>query len=63
MSLTPDNLSPASEEELSAKHLPLTELESLIARPSSWRRRGVQSLLPHLPVASQAELAAASRYA
>lgn len=45
MSLTPDDLPPASEEELSAEHLPLTELESLSARPPSWRKRGAQIAL------------------
>ncbi len=44
MSSTPDNPLP-DEEELSDERLPLTELESINARPPSWRKRGAQLAL------------------
>ena len=45
MSSTPDDLPPADEEEPSDERLPLTELESISARPPSWRKRGAQLAL------------------
>ena len=45
MSSTPDDPPPADEEEPSDERLPLTELESISARPPSWRKRGAQLAL------------------
>jgi hypothetical protein len=45
MSSTPDDLPPVDEEEPSDERLPLTELESISARPPSWRKRGAQLAL------------------
>lgn len=45
MSSTPDDLPPTDVEESSDERLPLTELESISARPPSWRKRGVQLAL------------------
>jgi hypothetical protein len=42
MSQPPDDLSPASPEEDAGEALPLIELETLLARPPSWRRRFLQ---------------------
>jgi hypothetical protein len=45
MPQNPDDSLPAAEEELSDERLPLTELESISARPPSWRKRGAQLAL------------------
>jgi hypothetical protein len=45
MSLTPDDLPPADEEEVSDERLPLTDLDTISNRPPSRRKRGVQMAL------------------
>jgi hypothetical protein len=42
MSQPPDDFSPASPEEDAGEALPLIELETLLARPPSWRKRFIQ---------------------